>query len=129
MKTLFLTALCGIFMLISCQKEELTINQLSESNYVFKNPKWKLVNSNYQNDDGNVGNLYVNENNPIETLFEPITILKENNNDFTGTFSKKFENGQLIGYICQPPANDCKVNIQYDGDGNIIGVKITVKNK
>jgi hypothetical protein len=113
----------------SCEKNEIIKPTNNTSEYVIKNPEWKLSEANHINKNGAVGNLYINKNNPIETLFKQTSLLKASTDDFTGTYSKKFENGICVGYICQAPKKNCKVNIQKDGSGNIIGVKITVTTR
>ena len=73
----------AVFCLVSCEKENADVNlfdatknynakfeQTGDPNdYVFVNPKWELVDDNYSDGKGNVGELYTNLNNPVESLF------------------------------------------------------------
>jgi hypothetical protein len=78
MKKVFLLLLAGGIMMTACKKEE-----MKKENYVYKNgsisiynPKFKLVKENY-NKNGGIGNLYIDENNPIISLFEVESTTKQ----------------------------------------------------
>lgn len=109
----------------SCQKDETIDIESMEEAYVFNNAKWELIGNNIEQ-DGQIGDLYVNANNPIETMFE-IKSSKSNGTIYTGTYRKHWENGQMV-QTCSGTAHNCRVTISTNQAGDVIGVKIEIKN-
>lgn len=110
---------------VSCKKDETIDIDSMENNYTFTDAKWELISKNIEQ-DGQIGNLYVNANNPIETMFE-VKSSKTNGTIFTGTYAKHFENGAMV-QTCSGAAKNCRITISTNQAGNVIGVKIEIKN-
>ncbi|MDR2009019.1 MAG: hypothetical protein LBQ22_00870 [Bacteroidales bacterium] len=103
------------FVFVGCDMEDVLSGQNSAgtvltSEYVFVNPDWILIDKSYVDEDGIVGMLYQNANNPDQCLFEYVGTSKASSNpdcpNATGTL-KKIDNKGVITYTCEPPAHNC----------------------
>lgn len=96
-----------ICMLTSCEKEKVTetiaANETKAANYV-------LVQHGYVDEYGNVGDLYVDENNPVNRYFEiyqrPQT-RSHPNPDYTGTLHEIRVDGQFDHHECINDPTNC----------------------
>ncbi len=134
----------AVFCLVSCEKENADVNlfdatknynakfeQTGDPNdYVFVNPKWELVDDNYSDGKGNVGELYTNLNNPVESLF-CIKIQSKACGSYTGIWNTiDLYNPDTNTYVslksCDKANNNqnCGVTICYDDDGHITGTSV-----
>ncbi len=73
----------AVLCLVSCEKENGNVDSIDVTknynakfeqtgdpyDYVIVNPEWQLIDAAHTDKFGNIGELYVNLNNPIETLF------------------------------------------------------------
>ncbi len=113
-KIVFLAAalMASMFILTSCEKEN--VAEMIESNATsnVKEPHIVLLQKGYVNEDGLVGDMYGDENNPENRFFifyeqQPQTRQTPRPPKYTGTAGvKKDANGQKI-LTCTGEAKDC----------------------
>lgn len=131
----FILFLSVILSVTACNQSDLThgYTQLDrnfdlDSNYIFEYPDWVLIEEDYEDEFGNIGTLFQNANNSIETKFIIERLADGQSVDWTGTFKKLFNDGVCIGETCVEPKLNCIYRIQRNADGEITGASITIKD-
>jgi archaellin len=120
-----------IFVLFySCTKEDMNINGKNNNeniekeinNYSVSNAKWLLVKKDVVMDN-QIGCLYVNENDSIETMFKVIKTEKSASGNKEISYTVNPNGGATT--TCSGTGTSCSVSVQRDGNGNITGARIT----
>ncbi len=134
-RIVLMAAVLMAFVLTSCEKEnvaEMTVNNgVNEANYV-------LLQKGYVNEDGFVGDLYYNENNPNDRGFiiyeqQPQTSRALEKPKWTGTLTPVYQyvDGRpvIITYVCDENKAATNCYNSTDSNGKVTFTTSVVFNK
>lgn len=127
------------FFFFSCEKEiltnekkDITNSETNPYNYAFVNPQWLSIDDNFIDENGNVGSLYVNNNNVKEKMFIIKHFSKSNNSfQFTGKLQVELssvidKNGVMEWiptYKCvKDTKKECRVTFEKNEKNELVSV-------
>lgn len=110
-KLVLIAAVLMAFVLTSCEKEN--VAEVVENNAAtnLKQANFVLMQKGYVDEYGNVGDLYVDENDSknmyLEIYKQPQTRAHENPRPYDGTLYRIMNNGVVVSYECKNEPTNC----------------------